>query len=109
MNETKIEILACLNDDDWWSTPAVATACGLSLTNVSELLRRYRSQGLVYRRKRDDVHRGYEYMLTVVGFERLRFLCSSEYEASTTFSDLAGISGSNKRVIDRWMKNELGG
>jgi len=109
LNGTKIEILNCLNDDEWWTSKEVSVELGLSLTNTSELLGRYRRQGLVYRRRRDDVPRGYWYMLTYLGFARLKFLCSSEYETSTVFSDLAGISGQNKRKIDRWMKNKLGG
>lgn len=109
MNETKIEILNCLNDDEWWTTTEVAAECGLSLTNVSELLRRYRSQGLVYRKKRDDVPRGYWYMLTYVGFERLKYLCSSEVGTSSAIAELAGITGTNKRVLDRWIMNKLGG
>lgn len=109
MNETKIEILACLNNGEIWSTPEVAKQLGLSLTNVSELLRRYRSQGLVYRKKRNDVRRGYWYMLTDVGFERLRYLCSYEKGTSSALAELADISGKNKRVFDRWVKNKLGG
>jgi len=109
LNETKIEILACLNNGEWWTTREVAEQLGLSLTNSSELLRRYRSQSLVYRIKRDDVPRGFWYRLTDVGFERLKYLCSSVYETTTTFCDLAGINGQNKRKIDRWMNNKLGG
>ena len=109
MNESKIEILACLNNDEWWTTPEVAEECGLSLTNVSELLRRYRSQSLVNRRRRPDVPRGYMYRITDVGFERLKYLCSSEVATSSSIAELAGISGANKRVLDRWAKNKLGG
>ena len=107
MNESKIAILMCLNDDEWWTSTELSNELGLSLTNTSELLRRYRGQGLVYRIKRDDVPRGYWYRLTDVGFGRLKFLCSSEYETSTTFSELAGIGGGNKRVIDRFVKQKL--
>ena len=109
MNETKVAILNCLNDDRWWTSKKISVELGLSLSNTSELLGRYRRQGLVYRRRRDDVPRGYWYMLTYVGSERLKYLCSSEYETSTAFSDLAGISGQNKRVLDRFIKNKLGG
>ena len=108
MNESKISILACLNNDEWWTTTEVAAECGLSLTNVSELLRRYRSQGLVYRMRRDDVSRGYWYSLSRIGLQRLKYLVSSEYETSTAFSDLAGIRGTNKRTFDRFVAQKLG-
>ena len=74
MNETKVEILRCLYDEAWWTTPEVAQECGLSLTNTSELLRRYRSQGLVHRQRNYDVPRGYLYRITLVGLERLEYL-----------------------------------
>lgn len=109
MNESKIEILNCLNDDEWWTSKEVSVELGLSLTNTSELLGRYRRQGLVYRRRRDDVPRGYWYMLTNVGFRRLQYLCSSEVGTSSAIAELAGITGTNKRVLDRWVKNKLGG
>jgi len=76
INSRKIEILWHLSDGQWWSTPAVASACGLSLTNVSELLRRYRGQSLVVRKRNPKVPRGYLYGLTQVGLERLNYLTS---------------------------------
>ncbi len=69
MNGSKIEILKCLANGDWWTTPQVAQECGLSLTNTSELLRRYRNQNLVNRRRNYDVSRGYLYRITSVGME----------------------------------------
>jgi len=76
INSSKIEILTCLSDGQWWTTPAVAFVCDLSLTNTSELLRRYRSQSLVVRQRNPDVPRGYLYALTQVGWERLSYLTS---------------------------------
>ena len=74
LNSTKIKILTCLSDGQWYTTPYIAFVCGLSLTNTSELLRRYRSQGLVVRERNPDVSRGYLYRITYVGLERLDFL-----------------------------------
>ncbi len=107
MNSTKIEILKCLSGGDWWTTPQVAQECGLGLTNVSELLRRYRSQSLVNRERNFDVPRGYFYRITRVGLERLEYLCSDVVETSSAVADLAGLSGAKKRVFDRWVKQQL--
>ena len=109
MNNTKIDILRFLSDGDWWTTPEVAQACGLSLTNSSELLRRYRSQSLVNRERNYDVPRGYLYRITHVGQERLEYLCSDELETSSTVAELAGLSGTKKRVFDRWVETKLRG
>ena len=76
INSSKIMILTCLADGQWWTTPTVASACGLSLTNASELLRRYRSQSLVVRERNPSVPRGYLYGLTQVGLDRLNYLTS---------------------------------
>ena len=76
INSTKIEILTCLSDGQWWTTSNVALVCGLQLTNVSELLRRYRGQSLVVRERNSSVPRGYLYRLTQVGWERLNYLTS---------------------------------
>jgi len=73
-NSTKIEILTCLSDGQWWTTADIALACGLSLTNASELLRRYRGQSLGVRERNPNVSRGYLYRITFVGLERLDFL-----------------------------------
>jgi len=83
MNSTKIDILRCLSDGDWWTTPEIAEECGLNLTNASELLRRYRSQGLVNRERNFDVPRGYLYRVTNVGLERLQYLGSDGVETSS--------------------------
>lgn len=107
MNETKINILRCLNDEGWWTTPEVAQACCLSLTNASELLRRYRGQSLVNRERRYDVPRGYIYKITNVGLERLQYLQSDVVETSSTLANYAGLSGTKKRVFDRWVENKL--
>lgn len=109
MNDTKVEILRCLSDGDCWTTPEVAHECGLSLTNTSELLRRYRSQSLVSRERNYDVPRGYLYRITRVGQERLQYLCSDELETSSTVAELAGLSGTKKRVFDRWVETKLRG
>ena len=107
MNETKIEILRCLSDKDWWATPKVAEMCGLNLTNVSELLRRYRGQSLVNRQRNYDVPRGYIYRITDIGRERLQYLQSDVVETSSTLANYAGLSGTKKRVFDRWVENKL--
>lgn len=109
MNNTKIEILRCLSDGDWWTTPEVAQECGLSLTNTSELLRRYRSQNLVNREHRYDVPRGYLYRITHVGLERLQYLSSDVLETSSAIADHAGLSGGKKRTFDRWVQQKLRG
>ena len=74
--DTKIIILQCLSNGGWWPTSNVALACGLSLTNASELLRRYRRQALVTRQPDPTVPRGYLYHITDIGFERLEYLTS---------------------------------
>ena len=107
MNVTKIEILRCLSDGYWWTTPEVAQVCGLSLTNTSELLRRYRSQSLVIRRRNYKVPRGYLYQVTDVGLERLNYLRSDTYETSSTIASNVGLSGEKKRVFDSWVKQKL--
>ena len=107
MNSTKIDILRCLSDGDWWTTPEVAQECGLSLTNTSELLRRYRSQSLVNRERNPDVPRGYLYRITSVGLERLQYLSSDVMETSSVVAERVGLRGVNKRVFDHWVKEKL--
>lgn len=109
MNNTKIDILNCLSGGDWWTTPEVAQACDLSLTNASELLRRYRCQSLVNRERNYNVPRGYLYRITHVGLERLQYLHSDVMEMSSVIADQAGLSGGKKRVFDRWVKQKLKG
>lgn len=107
MNTTKIDILKCLSDGQWRTTPVVAQKCGLSLTNASELLRRYRSQSLVTRERDYDVPRGYRYRITNAGFDRLQYLCSDVMETSSVIADHVGLGGAEKRVLDRWVKQKL--
>ena len=107
MNSTKIDVLQCLSNGEWWTTREVARACDLSLTNASELLRRYRSQSLVNRQRNHDVPRGYFYRITRVGLERLQYLYSDELQTSSTVAELAGLSGAKKRVFDSWVKQQL--
>jgi len=107
MNETKVEILRCLSNGDWWTTPEVAHVCGLSLTNASELLRRYRSQSLVSRVRNYDVPRGYRYRITSTGLARLRYLRSGVLETSSVIASRVGLGGTKKRVLDRWIKQQL--
>jgi len=107
MNETKIHILNCLSDGQWLTTPEVAQACGLNLTNTSELLRRYRSQSLVKRERNYDVPRGYRYQITDVGLARLEYLSSDAIETSSAIASHVGLSGGKKRVLDRWVKQQL--
>ena len=107
MNETKVDILMCLSDGEWRTTPEVAHECGLSLTNTSELLRRYRSQSLVNRERNYDVPRGYLYRITRIGLERLQYLRSDVAETSLVIANRAGLSGDKKRVLDRWVEQQL--
>ena len=109
MNTTKIDILNCLSDGDWWTTPEIAAVCGLSLSNASELLRRYRSQSLVNRERNYDVPRGYRYRITNVGLDRLQYLTSDVMETSSVIANHISISGAKKRTLDRWVKQKLRG
>jgi DNA-binding MarR family transcriptional regulator len=108
MNESKVQILKCLSDGDWWTTSEVAEACGLTLTDVSELLRRYRGQGLVIRERNYDVPRGYLYRITGVGAERLEYLTSGLLAVTSTIASNIGLYGEKKRVLDNWVKQRLG-
>ena len=107
MNTTKVDILECLSDVQWWTTPEVARWCGLSLTNTSELLRRYRSQSLVNRERNYDVPKGYRYRITGVGLERLQYLGSDVMKTSSAIANKVGFSGGKKRVFDRWVEQKL--
>ena len=107
MNSNKIDILNCLSDGTWWTTPGVAQQCGLSLTNASELLRRYRSQSLVNRVRNYNVPMGYYYRITNTGLGRLRYLRSDVLETSSVIAGRVGLRGTKKRVLDRWVKQQL--
>ncbi len=107
MNETKIEILKCLSDGDWWTTPQIAQECGLRLTNASELLRRYRGQSLVSRERNFSVPRGYFYRITDVGLERLQYFNSDAMETSSAIARKVGLSGKKRRIFDRWVEEKL--
>ena len=107
MNNTKIDILECLSDAQWWTTPEVACWSGLSLTNTSELLRRYRSQSLVNRERNYNVPRGYRYRITSVGLDRLQYLTSDVMETTSVIANHVGLSGAKKRTLDRWVKKQL--
>ena len=137
MNETKTAILTCLSSGKWRTTPQVAQRCGLSLTNVSELLRRYRGQGLVTRERNYNVSRGYLYRITVVGHERLKYLTATvsqpypaeiesdaapiQFDAApmqtdttpthpyTAVSEQIGLSGTKKQIFDQWLESKMGG
>jgi hypothetical protein len=108
MNTTKIDILKCLSDGDWWTTPDIAAVCDLSLTNASELLRRYRGQSLVNRERNYDVPRGYRYRITSVGLDRLQYLRSDVMETSSAIAEHIGLGGGKKRTFDNWIKKQLG-
>jgi DNA-binding MarR family transcriptional regulator len=109
MNESKINILRCLSEGDCWTTPQVAQECRLSITNASELLRRYRGQGLVNRERNPDVHIGYLYHITAAGLERLRYFSSPATQTSSAIASKAGLIGTKKLVLDRWVTEKLGG
>ena len=107
MNHTKVEILGCLSDSDWWTSSEVAQACDLSLTNSSELLRRYRSQSLVSRVRNYDVPRGFLYRITDVGLGRLAYLTSDEMTTSQVLATHTSLSGVKKRTFDSWVQQRL--
>ena len=109
MNQTKVEILHCLADGDWWTTSEVAEVCGLGLSNVSELLRRYRSQSLVNRHRNNEVPNGYLYRISDVGLARLEYLTSEEMKTSQVIAGKVGLTGAKRRVLDGWIKQRLGG
>jgi predicted transcriptional regulator len=109
MNQTKIAVLGCLADGHWWTTRDVAQACNLSVTDVSESLRRYRGQSLVRRQRNWDVPKGYFYQISRVGLERLEYLTSDVVKTGSVLATRAGLSGSRKRVLNRWIEKKLGG
>jgi hypothetical protein len=108
MNETKVVVLRCLSDGQWRTTPEVAQECGLSLSNASEVLRRYRSQSLVHRQRNRDVPRGYFYQISSIGLQRLEYLTSDVVKTGSVLAARAGLSGSKKRVLNRWIEERLG-
>jgi len=109
LGRTKVEILRCLSDGQWWTSFQVAQVCGLNLTNASELLRRYRAQSLVERERNPDVPRGYLYRITDPGLERLRYLSPDVTQTSLTMAELIGLEGEKKLVFGRWIDQKLGG
>ncbi|MFC1875420.1 hypothetical protein ACFLY3_04675 [Chloroflexota bacterium] len=131
MNETKTAILTCLSGGEWWTTPQVAQWCGLKLTNVSELLRRYRGQGLVNRNRNPSVPRGYLYRITDVGLKRMRYLMFVETStglaahdqtspadegyldsgtgAGLVIANQIGLVGKKKSIFAQWVEEKIGG
>ena len=120
MNETKTEILKCISGGEWWTTTQVAHWCGLKLTNVSELMRRYRGQGLVTRERNYHVPHGYLYKITTVGIERLEYFniektvpepCelsdSTITLASSTLADKIGLVGEKNNLFQKWVNSQL--
>ena len=107
-SRTKVKILRCLSGGEWWTTPQVCEGCGLSLTNGSELLRRYHDQDLVNRERNPSVPKGIFYRITDVGLERLSYLSSNITQTSSAIANLAGLSGDKKRVLDHWIIKKLG-
>ena len=80
-NDRKLEILFLLNDSNWWTSSEFADELDLSLSNASELLRRYHKQALLIRRRRWGVGappRGFIYAISSKGAERLVYIL--EYE-----------------------------
>jgi hypothetical protein len=51
---------------------------------------------------------GYSYRITETGQARLAYLSSDVMEAGQVIADRAGLSGANKHVFDRWVKQKLG-
>ena len=109
MNQTKIAILKCLSGGSWLTTPQVAQRCGLSLTNTSELLRRYRMQGLVSRERNFNVPRGYFYCITDTGIARLQYFNSTVALTSSSMANTIGLSGEKKEIFEQWVSKKLGG
>ena len=76
-NQRKFEILALLENGDSWTAREVEEALGVSLTDASELLRRYHKYGLLVRarlRGPGAPPRGYGYRITEKGLRRLDWL-----------------------------------
>ena len=109
MSETKTKILECLIDGSWRTSSDIAHGCGLKLTNVSELLRRYRGQGLVTRKRNYEVPRGYLYRITSAGVERLQYFNSTVALTSSSMADAIGLSGEKKQIFENWVSKKLGG
>jgi len=95
-NRTKIKILRCLFDGEWWTTPQVCESCLLSLNNDSERLRRYHRQGLVNRKRNPNVPKEFLYRITDVGQERLNYLSLNPTQTSSAIANLAGLNGDQK-------------
>lgn len=109
MNETKVKILEFLSYGDWRTSREIAQWCGLTLTNASQLLSRYRSQGLVNRERNTAVPRGFLYRITAAGLERLEYLNSDIATASSSMADYLGLSGEKKKVFENWVMQKLEG
>jgi len=78
-NQRKSEILSLLEDGDSWTASEVEEALGVSLTDASELLRRYHKHGLLVRRRLmgpGAPPRAYGYRITEKGIRRLDWLRS---------------------------------
>ena len=83
MNERKLEILSLLSDGSWWTSPEVSDNLGLTLTNASELLRRYHKDGLATRQAvpgRGPPPRLFTYRITLKGSQRLEWLINENWE-----------------------------
>ena len=109
MNQSKIAILKCLSGGKWLTTTQVSQGCGLKLTNVSELLRRYRGLGLVNRERNYRVPRGYLYRITSIGIERLRYFNFGVAATGASMADNIGLSGNEKQIFEQWIAGKLKG
>lgn len=121
-NATKVKILSCLRPGTWQTSHGIARRCGLSLTDTSELLRRYWNQGIVTRVRNYGVARGYWYRITSAGLARLRYLKRPvrQYEAdrfpesgisraADTLADRIGLVGEDRGIFAVWVNSKLGG
>ncbi|PPD57573.1 hypothetical protein [Dehalogenimonas etheniformans] len=76
-NYRKVQVLEFLYNGgaySWYVSWEVAIACDLSITNASELLRRYHRQGLLARHRNQAVPKGFWYQITDAGYRRLIYL-----------------------------------
>lgn len=106
----KVDLLGLLSDGDWWTSPEVADAQGVSLAAASTNLRRVHLQSLVRRQQiptGSNSPRLYGYQITAKGLERLEYLSSSEVQAGGVVADRAEMIGMDRRTFENWVAKKL--